>query len=73
MRVSFHTLLALQLRQLHVALHAVGALWSCAVDNPANTDAVRDAGGIGVLVGLARDGTDAQKVHAAGALRRKRR
>ena len=41
---------------------------NCASDNPANKDAVRDAGGIGVLVGLARDGTDAQKEYAADAL-----
>jgi hypothetical protein len=38
------------------------------LDNPANQDAVRDAGGIGVLVGLARYGTDAQKEKAAMAL-----
>ena len=30
---------------------AAGALKNCAVDNPANRDVVRDAGGIGVLVG----------------------
>ena len=45
------------------------ALWNCAANNPANRDAMRNAGGIGVLVGLARDGTDAQKENAAGALR----
>jgi hypothetical protein len=33
-----------------------------------NQDAVRESGGIPVLVGLAKDGTEAQKENAAGAL-----
>ena len=42
-------------------VQATDALWSLAFDNPANCDAVRESGGIPVLVGLARDGTDRQK------------
>ena len=48
---------------------AASALWFLADDNPANRDAVRESGGVPVLVGLARDGTDGQKASAAGALR----
>jgi hypothetical protein len=39
-----------------------------ASNNPANHDAVRECGGIPVLIGLADDGTDDQKTYAAGAL-----
>jgi hypothetical protein len=35
---------------------------------PANQDAVRECGGIPVLIGLAADGTEDQKTYAAGAL-----
>ena len=48
--------------------NAAGALWFLANDNPANRDAVRESGGIPVLVGLARDGTEGQKEKAAGVL-----
>ena len=47
---------------------AADALRSLAIDNPANCDAVRESGGIPVLVGLAWDGTDEQKAKAADAL-----
>uniref|UniRef100_A0A7S3TW48 Vacuolar protein 8 n=1 Tax=Emiliania huxleyi TaxID=2903 RepID=A0A7S3TW48_EMIHU len=59
---------------------AAGALWNLAIKRPAasrslssanddNEAAIVAAGGIDVLVSLARDGNEAQKERAAGALR----
>jgi hypothetical protein len=57
--------------------YAVRALQHLALDNPRNEEIIRAAGGqkllvgtsgVGVLVGLARDGTDEQKEGAAKAL-----
>jgi hypothetical protein len=46
--------------------NAADALRNCVSNNPANKDAVRNAGGIAVLVGLARDVRDGRAEGAGG-------
>jgi hypothetical protein len=69
---SYETCVLLTQTPLSVALSwadvHVGTLQILASNNPANQDAVRECGGIPVLIGLADVGTDDQRTYAAGAL-----
>ena len=50
------------------SVHAIASIHALACTNRANRDAIRRVGGVAVLVGIARVGTDDQKKHAGATL-----